>query len=177
MTFLANSPRPAVTRVAVGEGPGTEPTAPPLATTAASTFLRMAGKLPISLERSMPERAWVAHQRRGEVGFDEDAAVGEQLPEQGLGLGVVGAEEGGVLAVLLDPLRGLLQDELLGAGHSDVGGRVGSGLESDLSCRGPCRPASMMAQRRLMVSYDMCRGKEMWTKVLAPSCLAAQTMV
>ena len=53
-----------------------------------------------------PERPRIAHEGRGEVGLDEDAAIGEQLAEEGLGLAVVGAEEGGVLAVLLDPLGG-----------------------------------------------------------------------
>ena len=78
------------------------------------------------------QSAGVAHQRRGQVGFDKASAVLEQLLEQRLGVGVVGAEVGGMLAVLLDPLGNMLKDVGLGAGNTDVSGGVGSGLKDEL---------------------------------------------
>ena len=47
-------------------------------------------------------------------------------------MGVVGAEVGGVLTVLLDPGGDVLQDISLSAGDTHVGGGVGSGLQDEL---------------------------------------------
>ena len=74
----------------------------------------------------------IAHERRGQVGLDEVAAQLQQALQQGSGMGVVGAEVGGILTVLLDPLGGLLQHVGLGAGDAHVGGGIGSGLQDEL---------------------------------------------
>ena len=74
------------------------------------------------------QSAGIAHQGRGQVSLDEVTAVFQQLLQQGLGVRVVGAEVSGLLAVLADPLRHLLQDVSLSAGHANVRGGVGSGL-------------------------------------------------
>ena len=75
------------------------------------------------------QSAGIAHQRRRKIGFDEEAlALGDPL-QQRLGFGVVGAEESGVGAILVKPLRNVLEDELLRAGHADVAGGIGSALE------------------------------------------------
>jgi len=47
-------------------------------------------------------------------------------------VGVVGAEEGCVLAILLDPCRRLFKDELLGSGHAYVARGVGGRLKGKL---------------------------------------------
>ena len=88
------------------------------------------------------QSAGIAHQRRGQVSLDEVAAVLEQLLQQGLGVCVVGAEVGGLLAVGLDPLGHLLQDIGLGTGDTDVGGGIGSGLLTEGRCRTPRRPSA-----------------------------------
>lgn len=79
------------------------------------------------------QSAGIAHERGGQVGFDEVAALvfGEAL-EQRFGVGVVGAEEGGLRAELVEPLGNLFQNVLLGAGHTDVGGGVGSAHEVEV---------------------------------------------
>ena len=78
------------------------------------------------------QRAGVAHERRGQVSFDEVAAVLEKLLQQRLGMCVVGAEVSSLFAVLLDPLGNLLKDVSLCAGNANVGGGVGSGLKDEL---------------------------------------------
>ena len=74
------------------------------------------------------QSAGIAHQRGGQVGLDEVAAVFKQLLEQGLGVRVVGAEVSGLLAVLAHPLGNLFKDVSLRTGNADVRGGVGSGL-------------------------------------------------
>ena len=78
------------------------------------------------------QRAGVAHERRGQVSFDEVAAVLEKLLQQRLGMCIVGAEVSSLFAVLLDPLGNLLKDVSLCAGNANVGGGVGSGLKDEL---------------------------------------------
>ena len=55
-----------------------------------------------------------------------------ELLEKRLGVRVVGAEEGGVFAVLRNPGRGLFEDELLRARYAYVARWVGSGLKHEL---------------------------------------------
>ncbi len=54
---------------------------------------------------------------------------------------------------------------------------VGSGAVSKTNLRPrSLQASSMIILRRVVVSLLMWRGNEIWTKVLAPSCLAFQGM-
>ncbi|MPL59738.1 hypothetical protein SDC9_05293 [bioreactor metagenome] len=121
--------------IAIGEGPGAELAGAALGDHGRFNTLEDGGEVARFLGEVESESPGITHQGAGEVGFDEKSAIGEELLEQGLGVGVVGAEESGFLAVLLDPLGDLLEDELLSAGHADVGGRVRGGFEGELDAQ------------------------------------------
>ena len=118
--------------VAVGVSPGAE---------AVSAALFVDGSLNLGQDllkvaglfgQIQAQSAGIAHQRRGQVSLDEVSAVLQQLLQQGLGVGIVGAEVSSLFAVHLSPLGNLLQNVSLGAGDAHVGGGIGSGLQNKL---------------------------------------------
>ena len=118
--------------VAVGVSPGAE---------AVSAALFVDGSLNLGQDllkvaglfgQIQAQSAGIAHQRRGQVSLDEVSAVLQQLLQQGLGVCIVGAEVSSLRAVLLNPLRNLLQDVSLSTGNADVRGGIGSGFQNEL---------------------------------------------
>ena len=92
-------------------------------------LLEDGGEVALHIGQFNAQGAGIAHERSGKVRFDEEAAaLGDSL-QQGFGMGVIRAEEGGLVAIFLKPGRDLFEDKLLRPGDTDIACRVGSRLE------------------------------------------------
>ena len=118
-----------------GVGPGAETALATLGNHSRFNLLHDGREVTLFSLEVDPEGTRETKQRRRQTGFNEDAAVFNNLTDQRFGVRVVGRVEAGVLAIFLDPLRHVFQQELLGTHHTNVAQRIGGGFEDELDAQ------------------------------------------